>query len=236
MAWTTRYDDPNRPSAGQALGDGLRRAVLPLLGLFALDLGIGWLITGPGQGLKGESALNAALQATRTPLLDALAIGFSTAGNTIGNISACLVSMALIGWFTRRWWVAILPGIALGLEGALHAATSVIIGRARPEVPQLDAAQPTASFPSGHVGASLSQLLILFLLSLGVRNRALSWAAGLAGLAFVGGLAWSRLYLGMHHGTDVAVGVLNGVVCGLLGWFYLRLDEPSRAKRALANE
>lgn len=236
MGWTTRYDDPDRPSARQALFDGLRRAVLPLLALFALDLGIGWLIMGPLAGLTSESALNAALQRGRTPLLDALAVGFSTAGNTVGNISACLITMGLIGWFTRRWWVAILPGVALSLEGVLHAATSTIIGRQRPEVPQLDAAQPTASFPSGHVGASLSQFLIWFLLSLGLRNRLASWALGIAAVAFVGGLGWSRLYLGMHHGTDVAVGVLNGLVCGLLAWFYLRRDDQSRAKRALANE
>jgi undecaprenyl-diphosphatase len=35
-------------------------------------------------------------------------------------------------------------------------------------------------------------------------------------------LGWSRLYLGMHHLSDVAVGVLNGVAAAVLGWNYLR--------------
>jgi membrane-associated phospholipid phosphatase len=35
-------------------------------------------------------------------------------------------------------------------------------------------------------------------------------------------VAYARLYRGMHHLSDVVVGFLNGLVCALLAWFYLR--------------
>ena len=37
-------------------------------------------------------------------------------------------------------------------------------------------------------------------------------------------VATARLYRGMHHPTDVVVGLLNGVVCAVLAWGYLRRD------------
>jgi undecaprenyl-diphosphatase len=41
-------------------------------------------------------------------------------------------------------------------------------------------------------------------------------------------LAWSRVYLGMHHPSDVVWGAINGMVCGLIAWLFPRRDpaEP----------
>ena len=35
-------------------------------------------------------------------------------------------------------------------------------------------------------------------------------------------VGYARLYRGMHHVSDVVVGALNGLVCALLAWHYLR--------------
>lgn len=90
---------------------------------------------------------------------------------------------------------------------------------------------PTASFPSGHTGATLAQLLILLFLLHGLLGGRLARAAvWLLTLAFVGLLGYSRLYLGMHHVSDVAVGLVNGAVCAVLAWNYLSLHPtPDRA-------
>ncbi|HMO10585.1 MAG TPA: phosphatase PAP2 family protein, partial [Actinotalea sp.] len=40
-------------------------------------------------------------------------------------------------------------------------------------------------------------------------------------------VAAARLYMGMHHVSDVVVGALNGAVCVWLGWHYLR-RAPAR--------
>ena len=35
-------------------------------------------------------------------------------------------------------------------------------------------------------------------------------------------VSYARLYRGMHHLTDVLLGVVNGIVCALLAWHWLR--------------
>ena len=44
-------------------------------------------------------------------------------------------------------------------------------------------------------------------------------------------VSYARLYRGAHHISDILVGILNGVVCALLAWNYLR-REPARAPAA----
>jgi PAP2 superfamily len=41
-------------------------------------------------------------------------------------------------------------------------------------------------------------------------------------------VSYARLYRGAHHVSDVAWGIINGVVCALLAWNYLR-REPAGA-------
>ena len=95
---------------------------------------------------------------------------------------------------------------------AVALTTSILVNRPRPDVPRLDAAPPTASFPSGHTAAaivlyvSLALLLTYFVRSVIV--RALAWALATAIPIFVG---FSRLYRGMHHPTDVLGSVVLGV-------------------------
>jgi len=35
-------------------------------------------------------------------------------------------------------------------------------------------------------------------------------------------VGYARLYRGMHHLVDILVGMVNGIVCALLAWNYLR--------------
>ena len=221
--WPDRYAlDTSAPNVPSALRDIGVRAVLPMLGLMVVNLGIGWLIVHPGGGWTAEAGLNAALQAGRTPLLDAIARAASTAGNAPSNIGACLVFIAVVGLVTRRWWMAVIPGLALVLEAVLHVIVSINVGRERPLVERLDAAQPTHSFPSGHVGATFAQVLILLFLAHRLSSAVARVALMIAGVGFIAVLAWSRLYLGMHFASDVAMGLVDGGVCALLAWNYLR--------------
>ena len=47
-------------------------------------------------------------------------------------------------------------------------------------------------------------------------------------------VGYARLYRGMHHPSDVAMGLVNGILSALLAWGYLRRD--SRAARDRADE
>ena len=66
-----------------------------------------------------------------------------------------------------------------------------------------------ASFPSGHAGASFAASTAM---APHLRRR---WAVCL--LVLAGLIALSRLYIGVHFPTDVAAGVLIGVVLGTAG-------------------
>ena len=234
MSLVSRYrDDESAPTIISAGRDLIIRALLPGLALFALGLGVGWLLLGPWGASTGEDQVSVLAQSGRTPTLDAIARIASAIGSVNGNAIICILSVAFVWALSRRWWLAALPAVALWLHVMVHIATSTIIARPRPTVETLDIGQPTASFPSGHMGATTAQLLVLVLfLCQRVESRA--WRAVI--IAVVTGyllvLGWSRVYLGMHHLSDVLWGAVNGVGCGLIAWLFLRRNPAQPARHA----
>jgi len=112
----------------------------------------------------------------------------------------------------RRWHDWTLLAVGLLLEVSTFVTVSIVVGRARPPVEQLDGA-PTNSFPSGHIAAS-----VVFYVGLAVivfwhtRSSAARGFAVLLAVVAPAAVILSRLYLGMHYPTDAAAGVLVGLV------------------------
>lgn len=229
MSTRTRHDDDSSaPAPRAAVRDILVRAVLPAVVLFGVMVGLGLLITGPLHGLPSEQAISRSLAAGRTPLMNTLTNYGSLTGSTYVITASALVAVLLLWWGTRRWWVAIVPAIAVVLQLAVFWNTVAIVGRQRPDVPRLDQAPPTSSFPSGHTGAATALWFTLALLAQRIRT---TWVRVLVTVVCVlvpFAVGYSRLYRGMHNLTDVAAGMLNGAVCAGLGYHYLRrgLQRP----------
>ncbi|MEP7161549.1 MAG: phosphatase PAP2 family protein [Dermatophilaceae bacterium] len=174
----------------------------------------GRILEGPLGGFPREAGVNRWLVQRRTPVGDRLSWAVSTYSDTVPTIVlACAVAM--LRWRRGRDPLhASLPVAAIALETAVFMSAAAMVGRARPDVARLDRPAPTSSFPSGHTGASTALHLVL--------------ADGLAGSGCRGGrptaflvralvppaVGWSRLYRGMHHPTDVAVGLLVGAWAG----------------------
>ena len=119
--------------------------------------GIGLLLTGPFKVWdRTESALNRSLQDTRSQTWDSVTAPWSHVGNTEIIIGVCVVAVAVVWWRTRRWWFAVIPAMAISLQATIFVTASAALGRPRPDVPHLDPAPPTSSYPSGHVGASVA--------------------------------------------------------------------------------
>jgi undecaprenyl-diphosphatase len=119
--------------------------------------------------------------------------------------------------------------IASTISGALVDSVRLLTGRARPN--NTEATQEWNglwrggelllfknkyhSFPSGHTGAAFAFFGIL-----PFANRRYGFWALLAAAA----IAWSRIYLNVHHLSDVMVGVMVGLVVAFFVWE--RLESP----------
>ncbi|MDO5697647.1 MAG: phosphatase PAP2 family protein [Dermatophilus congolensis] len=215
--------DPSRPTAGQAFKDFALRALAPGFVVWLLIVAGGWVLQNPLlTWADGEDRYNAQMQAGRTPLWDSVTSYWSRIGNTEIIIGTCVIVVALVWWRTKAWWFAIIPGIAIALQSTIFVIATNVVDRPRPDVPRLDPAPPTSSFPSGHVGASVALYTAFLLMAQSIETPWLRRLISAVCIVMPLLVVYARLYRGMHHVTDVIVGILNGLVCAFLAWFYLR--------------
>ena len=145
----------------------------------------------------------------------------------------------MVWWRTRRWWFALIPALAISLQATIFVTVSAVIGRARPDVPHLDPAPPTSSYPSGHVGASVALYSSFAIMATTIERAWLRRTV--IGVCSVIPLlvAYARIYRGMHHLSDVVVGAINGLACAALAAACLvhrRSDAAEASKLASVTE
>ena len=122
--------------------------------------------------------------------------------------------------------------IAASISGALVNSVRLLTGRARPN--NTEATQEWNglwrggefllfkskyhSFPSGHTGTAFAFFGVLLF-----AHRPRGWWALLAAAA----IAWSRVYLNVHHLSDIVTGALIGLVTAFFVWEQLepRVDR-----------
>ncbi len=136
------------------------------------------------------------------------------AATDLGDFSLVwLILGALRGLRSERdWHAAVRLGLAMGAESVLVNALIKSVFRRRrpawnPDLP-LRARRPrTSSFPSGHSTSAFSAAVLLS------EDDAL-WPLYFTVAVVV---ASSRVYVKMHHASDVAAGAALGVGLGLIG-------------------
>ena len=220
-------DRPTGPDRRTAVLGLLRGALAPGMVLWLAIAGFGLLLTGPFKGWdRSESDLNRTLQDTRTGTWDSVTALWSHVGNTEAIIGVCAVVVAILWWRTRRWWFAVIPAIAISLQAAIFVAATAVTGRPRPDVPHLDPAPPTSSYPSGHVGASVALYASFAIMATSIQRTWLRRTViGVCSVIPVL-VAYARLYRGMHHLSDVVVGAINGLICAALAASCLLHQPP----------
>ena len=210
--------------------DLLTRAVVPGIVLWGAIVGIGLLLTGPLVALsRDEESVNKDLAATRTPLWNNITLWWSHIGNTEYVIAVAVLVALILLWRTHNWRLAIVPVLAISLQATIFVLATMVVGRSRPDVPKLDPAPPTSSYPSGHVGASTALYWSLAMLASRIERAWLRWLTTIVCILLPFLVTYGRLYRGMHHVTDVAVGMLNGLLCALLAYAWFRRRD--RAER-----
>lgn len=109
------------------------------------------------------------------------------------------------------WPAAARLGVGVAVESALvNVGVKSLFRRTRPVH---DAPRPyglrrprTSSFPSGHATSAFTSAALL-----GDRDR---WWPAYYGVAVV--VAWSRVYVRIHHASDVVAGIVMGMALGRL--------------------
>jgi membrane-associated phospholipid phosphatase len=148
----------------------------------------------------------------RTSLLDTLSyVGSEVSGGFV--IPAVVGAVVIISAFQRRWLLAGFVLAAIVIESATYRTTVFFVDRDRPDVERLEGLPVDASFPSGHVAASIAvysgfALLLTTTRFTSPRARVVIWAIALAIPPIV---AVSRMYRGMHHPLDTLAGVVIGI-------------------------
>lgn len=204
---------------------------------FAILAAVGLLITKVVEDsypFTAEDGIDRSLAAHRTPWATAVTGFFSLVGSTWVIIATMLVVAVIFRLMFHRWRESIFLVVAVGAQALVFFLTALVISRDRPDVPKLDSAPPTSSFPSGHTGASTALYVGIAVVVILVWRGRHRWSTRLVVtllLLVPLAVAVSRLYRGMHHPSDVVAGLLNGGACALIA----ARTVLSRAQSALGR-
>lgn len=203
-----------KPSiAARALASALAFTLLSIL------VQLGLTMPYDEAGLRGVLAI-------RSPAVTQVMLVFTTIG---GGLVALPFALVFGAWLkTVRGGRASAFYIVTCLTGwGMHALFKLLFGRARPTlIPRLHGAG-WVSYPSGHAMTST----VIF--GLAVILAAERWkgtigarAIVVAGSLLIAGVAFSRVYLGVHYPSDVIAGILGGWawIGGALVWLRPRME------------
>jgi membrane-associated phospholipid phosphatase len=215
---------PRRGGIAQRAGDRMSGhpviafAIVTVIGfalLAAATVLAGWLLKTyalPEHGFgHADEHVNVWLAQHRTPHRTDISFWLSGIGDVYA-IPALVAISTIIALVMRKWRVAGFILVAIGVEAATYRAATMLIHRQRPIVPRLDDLPVNASYYSGHTAASVSVYCGLALIVTSrIQSTLLRAAIWLVAIAIPLLVAFSRMYRGMHHPTDVAAGLLVGI-------------------------
>jgi undecaprenyl-diphosphatase len=205
-------------SNGLAIAGGLVAWVLTFGVLCAVGVPLARYHGGNGN-ILWDTSLPQWFAAHRTATLDRISALGSDYGNTHAILDVGLIAGALALAVIRRWRpVIFLVATMLG-ELTLFLASAAIAHRPRPTVEHLDGPLPTSSFPSGHVAATLLLYAAIAVLVLPRTRAWWRWLFVAAAVLMPLWVAFSRIYRGMHHPTDV-LGSVVLAACWLAAMIY----------------
>jgi undecaprenyl-diphosphatase len=189
----------------------------------------GWLTD---EVLEGDSrhfdeVTRTAVHQLATPAMTVIMRFLSFVGSTIVLTIGTII---VVVWFAMRKWgreAKLFTATMIG-GGLLNVTLKLTFKRARPE-PFFDLTPPeTYSFPSGHSLASACFFgALAALLTARIKNRRTKLIVWMVCAAMFLSIGFSRIYLGVHHTTDV----IAGFVAALIWILVVRFVEMELARR-----
>jgi membrane-associated phospholipid phosphatase len=233
---------PSRARAGKSAASALREppAQAPVvatlgavliggsLGLFALFEDV--VMKNPMVGV--DQQIHASLRGLRATAGDWIMIVITELGDQQVFVPVAVAALAACA-LMKRWHAAIYMGVAIAGAAAFVGGAKMVLKRPRPMAIYDGIVE--YSFPSGH--AAMTMVLLGFVGLLLMQGTAPS-RRRYAAFACITAILWicvSRVYLGAHWFSDVAVGLLFGLAwVALVGTLYLRHETAPLPARTLA--
>jgi membrane-associated phospholipid phosphatase len=215
---------PPRSTAAQASGVVVRLVAAALV-LWGVLCGVGYLLTHPLHDTafeRRDAWANRWLASHRDATWNTVTHWLTYVAETMTVIAIGLVFFVGLRLALGRWRESMFLAAALAGEVTIFVATTLMIDRNRPPVPQLDDSPPTSSFPSGHTAAAIALYGALAIIAVRVSGRV--WLRTLAVIVAVAlpiCVAFARLYRGMHFPTDVLGGALLGIAWLVVTWIVI---------------
>ena len=189
------------------------RLVIGAVALGLILVGVGMLLTKVWVSWShSDGALDRWFVAQRDSTWNGITLVASDMAKTMTVVAVAAVAFVVLRVWLRRWYESLVLAIALAGEVLLFLSVSAIVARPRPDVPRLDEAPPTSSFPSGHTAAAV--VVYGFLAFVIWRYMARRWLATILCVLLIAiplAVGVSRLYRGAHYPSDVIGGAVLGV-------------------------
>jgi membrane-associated phospholipid phosphatase len=126
---------------------------------------------------------------------------------------ALVVLVIAIAVVTRKVAPALFLAVTVGVESGIYFVVSTIDKRPRPSIPRLGIGDPQASFPSGHVAASICLYGGLAVLAWVLTDRrALQVTLTVLAVVIPPAVGLCRMYRGFHHLSDIIAGAILGLL------------------------
>lgn len=152
----------------------------------------------------------------RSPLITTFFINFTALGSATLVTLQTVIGFALLMSAGKRMAAAQLA-VAAGGAHLLTETAKALIGRPRPAVIPALVEAVGSSYPSGHaVAAAALYVTLAFLASRYLVSRKQRILLCVFTAIVVAGVAFSRVYLGVHYASDVVSGVCLGAAWALL--------------------
>jgi undecaprenyl-diphosphatase len=160
--------------------------------------------------------LLSAIANLRTPILTTVFINLTSSGSpTLITLHTIIAFSLLLTTRDRTgaWQLAIAAAGSL----ALTESTKAFIGRPRPTLVPALVEAVGFSYPSGHsLSAAAMYVTLAILATRHLRRPKQRTLLGILTILIVGGVGFSRIYLGVHYASDVLSGISLGTAWALL--------------------
>ncbi len=187
-----------------------------------------------GTGLAFDLAAGEAVRSLRSPALSSVLIPITHLANwkTLVGIGAALLAVDAVKWKKYDYPLAVASCLITLL---IYKILKSVVQRPRPNEMFWLVAESGYSFPSGHsMNGMFCYGMMIYVLLRNCKDDRIRIAAAAVLAALIPLIAFSRVYVGVHHPTDVMAGLSAGLALlmpatVLVDEILLRLDSRSPA-------